>query len=194
MTHEIGRWFRRENEKKTRAWAAHLELTIRKQPGRTVYRISDQSGGSVAVESMGEAREMLQRVGDEKEWGARQPAGMRESPVARVTAATELGPPSNMLAALEEGGNMLTKTADDFERISIRTRADAIRSAAAVLKYRDIQIQAAELVMSAERQIAFANPAKPVGRPREDVVPEEQVIRPPGLGESMVRDLRCATR
>ena len=61
---------------------------------------------------------------------------------------------------LDIAKHALAKATDDWERIKIRDIAQVALEAAAILKRRDIQIQAANLVQEAERAIAKANPPK----------------------------------
>ena len=91
----------------------------------------------------------------------------------------DAGAACEMCAALEQARTLLAVAADDFERISARSRSDAIRAACGVLAYRDIEIAVAEVLMAAERRIAFANPGIPAGELRKDVASEEQVIGHP---------------
>ena len=55
----------------------------------------------------------------------------------------------------------LVQCKDDFERLQVRDQAAALAAAACILKRKDIQVQCAELVQRAEREIAKANPAVP---------------------------------
>lgn len=64
---------------------------------------------------------------------------------------------------LDAARTALAAARDDFARIRIRDTAAAYQAAAAVMKRRDIQVAAAELVADAERAIARANPPKPRG-------------------------------
>ena len=74
---------------------------------------------------------------------------------------------SNALATAESLNIRLTLASEnlasvrtDFERIQIRDMARAVEAASAILKRKDIQVQAANLVQDAERAIVKANPPK----------------------------------
>ena len=54
----------------------------------------------------------------------------------------------------------LAAAAHDWQRVQIRDNARAIEAAAAILKRKDIQVQAANLVQEAERAIAKATPSQ----------------------------------
>ena len=55
----------------------------------------------------------------------------------------------------------LASATDDFERLQVRDAARVVYAAAAILKRRDVQVQAANLVMDAERAVVKANPPMP---------------------------------
>ena len=67
---------------------------------------------------------------------------------------------------LDKARHALAQATDDFQRVEIRDHAKAVAEAAEVLKRKDIQVQAANLVQDAERAIAKANPPKQRGGDR----------------------------
>ena len=91
------------------------------------------------------------------------------------TALQRASPESKALViGIERVYVALRDARNDFERLIVRDKAQAIVAAAAVLKRRDIQTEASILVASAEREIAKANPP----------IPPEQ--RSPGRGGNTV--------
>ncbi len=91
------------------------------------------------------------------------------------TALQRASPESNALViGVERAYVALRDARNDFERLIVRDKAQAIAAAAEVLKRRDIQTEASILVASAEREIAKANPP----------IPPEQ--RSPGRGGNTV--------
>ena len=75
------------------------------------------------------------------------------------TALQRASPESNALViGVERAYVALRDARNDFERLIVLGRAQAIAAAAAVLKHRDIQTEASLLVSSAEREIHKANP------------------------------------
>ena len=79
-----------------------------------------------------------------------------------------------LVIGVERAYVALRDARNDFERLIVRDKAQAIAAAAEVLKRRDIQTEASILVASAEREIAKANPP----------IPPEQ--RSPGRGGNTV--------
>ena len=71
-----------------------------------------------------------------------------------------------LVIGVERAYVALRDARNDFERMIVRGKAQAIAAAAAVLKRRDIQTEASMLVSSAEREIAKANPPQQ-GRRRD---------------------------
>lgn len=61
-------------------------------------------------------------------------------------------------AKLDVARRALAEATEDWQRIEIRDYARAVAAATAILKRKDIQVQAANLVQDAERAIAKANP------------------------------------
>ena len=61
-------------------------------------------------------------------------------------------------AKLDVARRALAEATEDWQRIDIRDYARAVAAATAILKRKDIQVQAANLVQDAERAIAKANP------------------------------------
>ena len=91
------------------------------------------------------------------------------------TALQRASPESKALViGVERAYVALRDARNDFERLIVRDKAQAIAAAAEVLKRRDIQTEASILVASAEREIAKANPP----------IPPEQ--RSPGRGGNTV--------
>ena len=85
----------------------------------------------------------------------------------------------------------LAECRDDFERIQVRDQAAALAAAACILKRKDIQVQCAELVQRAEREVAKANPPKTrqeTGRGKKLALPEGE------LSGKDVRNIRAAHR
>jgi len=80
----------------------------------------------------------------------------------------------------------LAEATNDFQRLQIRDVAKAVAAAAKILEHREIQVQAANLVMDAERAIAKANPPNVIGRPKKVIVEnndfsEEPAVKPNDL-------------
>ena len=61
-------------------------------------------------------------------------------------------------AKLDVAQRALAEATDDWQRVDIRDYARAVAAATAILKRKNIQVQAANLVQDAERAIAKANP------------------------------------
>ena len=79
---------------------------------------------------------------------------------------------------LDRAHTALARASTDFERIRIRDQSKAVEAAAAILKRRDIQVQASVLVQRAEREIAKANPPKTrteTGRGHKLVLREHEI-------------------
>ena len=72
----------------------------------------------------------------------------------------------NLPAKLDVAKRALAEATDDWQRIDIRDYAKAVQAASEVLKRKDIQVQAANLVMDAERAIAKSNPPMSVSEQR----------------------------
>ncbi len=78
------------------------------------------------------------------------------------TALQRASPESKALViGVERAYVALRDARNDFERLIVRDKAQAVVAAAEVLKRRDIQTEASILVASAEREIAKANPPIP---------------------------------
>ena len=106
------------------------------------------------------------------------------------TALQRASPESKALViGVERAYVALRDARNDFERLIVRDKAQAIVAAAAVLKRRDIQTEASILVASAERAIAAANPPQQAGRPKAG---EESVIPDHGLSRDSIRQIRQA--
>lgn len=73
--------------------------------------------------------------------------------------------PASITTQLDSGRRALAIARDDFERLRVRDVAKALEAAANILKHKDIQVEAASLVMDAEREIAKASPSKQGQRP-----------------------------
>ena len=71
-----------------------------------------------------------------------------------------------LVIGVERAYVALRDARNDFERLIVRDKAQAVAAAAAVLKRRDIQTEASILVAAAEREIAKANPPQQ-GRRRD---------------------------
>ena len=108
------------------------------------------------------------------------------------TALQRASPESKaLIIGVERAYAALRDVRNDFERLIVRDKAQAIAAAAAVLKRRAIQTEASILVASAEREIAKANPPIPPeqrspGRGGNTVPPEN------GIPQSTVRKIRMA--
>ena len=113
--------------------------------------------------------------GDGQDWGA-----------GKVTVWQGEDGPSSIIVALDNGRRALTEARDDFERLRVRDAAKAYAAAAEVLKRRDVQVVASELVQDAERAIVKANPPNPPGRGKT-VSLKHGFIEP-----SVVRHMRSA--
>ena len=66
--------------------------------------------------------------------------------------------PAGVIAQLDRARHALAECRTDFERLRIRDNAKAVQEAARILERRDIQQQAARLVLDAEFAIKQANP------------------------------------
>lgn len=103
---------------------------------------------------------------------------------------------NTIVQSLNAAGLALESATNDFERIQIRDNAKAVEAASAILKRKDIQVQAANLVQDAERAIAKANPPKPPedrgqGRKANHEIPNP-VIYEEHIAPTTIRDLRKA--
>lgn len=65
-----------------------------------------------------------------------------------------------IVTELDNARTALVNAKDDFERIQIRDQAKALEACAAVLKRKDIQVYAADIVRAAEEAMYDANPPK----------------------------------
>ena len=101
---------------------------------------------------------------------------------------------NTLVQSLNAAGLALESATNDFERIQIRDTAKAVEAASAILKRKDIQIQAANLVQGAERAIAKANPPNHGGKGTENKSCE--ISNPTTLEEPIpsgtIRDIRKA--
>ena len=106
------------------------------------------------------------------------------------TALQRASPESKALViGVERAYAALRDVRNDFERLIVRDKAQAIAVAAEVLKRRDIQTEASILVAAAERAIAKANPPQQ-GR-RTDL--ENNFVAPDNeVNTQLVRDIRFA--
>ncbi len=108
------------------------------------------------------------------------------------TALQRASPESKaLIIGVERAYVALRDARNDFERLIVRDKAQAIAAAAEVLKRRAIQTEASILVAAAEREIAKANPPIPPeqrspGRGGNTVPPEN------GIPQSTVRKIRQA--
>ena len=108
------------------------------------------------------------------------------------TALQRASPESKaLIIGVERAYVALRDARNDFERLIVRDKAQAIAAAAEVLKRRAIQTEASILVAAAEREIAKANPPIPPeqrspGRGGNTVPPEN------GIPLSTVRKIRQA--
>ena len=94
-----------------------------------------------------------------------------------------------LVIGVERAYVALRDARNDFERLIVRDKAQAIVAAAEVLKRRDIQTEASILVAYAERAIAAANPPQKAGRPKAG---KESVIPDHGLSRDSIRQIRQA--
>ena len=95
------------------------------------------------------------------------------------------------LPSLEDGYRALIQASDDFERLRIRDRAKAIEAAASVIKRKDVQVHAANLVATAEREIARANPPKPPG-PKDPLPRGADLSDDPPINSKVLSKIRSA--
>lgn len=100
----------------------------------------------------------------------------------------------NIPAMLAVAERALAEATDDWQRIEIRNHAKALEAAAAeILKYKHIQVQAANLVQDAERAIAKANPPNITGRPKKVVTPNNDFLESePVISKNNLRQIRLA--
>ena len=103
---------------------------------------------------------------------------------------------SSLPAKLDVASRALAEATEDWQRIDIRDYAKAVAAASEVLKRRDIQVQAANLMMNAERAIAKANPPPtPQWRRRAGLnqgVPQENTLSEPPVSPEAIRKMRQA--
>ena len=108
------------------------------------------------------------------------------------TALQRASPESRALViGIERVYVALRDARNDFERLIVRDKAQAIVAAAAVLKRRAIQTEASILVASAEREIAKANPPIPPEQ-RSPGRGGNTVLWGNGIPQSTVRKIRQA--
>ena len=90
---------------------------------------------------------------------------------------------SSLPAKLDVASRALAEATDDWQRIDIRDYAKAVAAASEVLKRKDIQVQAANLMMNAERAIAKANPPNHGGKgtPKINCVIQDNPVSPESL-------------
>ena len=89
---------------------------------------------------------------------------------------------------MTESGQALAEATTDFERIEIRDNAKKLQAISEILNRKDIQVQAANLVMTAERDVAKANPPKGRG----SAVEENTVTVSNTISTSNLRRMRQA--
>ena len=100
---------------------------------------------------------------------------------------------SSLPAKLDVASRALAEATEDWQRIDIRDYAKAVAAASEVLKRRDIQVQAANLMMNAERAIAKANPPKQGERTdKNNFVPQENEVETPPVSPEAIRKMRQA--
>ena len=102
----------------------------------------------------------------------------------------------NIPAKLDIARRALTEATEDWKRIEIRDYARAVAAATAILKHKDIQVQAANLVQDAERAIAKANPPNPGGKGtpnNSSVIPNNTTSETkPVISQPQLRQIRLA--
>lgn len=99
----------------------------------------------------------------------------------------------NIPAKLDIARRALAEVTEDWQRIKIRDYAKALEAAAAILKHKNIQVQAANLVQDAERAIAKANPPNITGRPKKVVTPNNDFLESePVISQNNLRQIRHA--
>ena len=86
-------------------------------------------------------------------------------------------------AKLDIARRALSEVTEDWQRIEIRNYAKAMAAAAAILNRKEIQVQAAILVMDAERTIVKANSAQQGKRTdkQDFVIPNHEVVKPDNM-------------
>ena len=117
----------------------------------------------------------------------------------------EKNAPQTLIEKLEVAQCALAAAADDFQRIDVRDYAKAVAAGAAILRHKDIQVRASNLIMDAERAIAKANPSmsrsesaskagKSGGRGRNSVVIENNtaIETQPAIRSETLRQIRQA--
>ena len=99
----------------------------------------------------------------------------------------------NIPAKLAVANRALAEATEDWQRIEIRDYAKALEAAAAILKHKHIQVQAANLVQDVERAIAKANPPNITGRPKKVVTPNNDFLESePVISQNNLRQIRQA--
>ncbi len=99
----------------------------------------------------------------------------------------------NIPAKLDIARRALAEATEDWQRIGIRDSARALEAAAEILKHKNIQVQAANLVQDAERAIAKANPPNITGRPKKVVTPNNDFLESePVISQNNLRQIRQA--
>ena len=94
---------------------------------------------------------------------------------------------------LSQARTHIEAATSDFERLRMRDEARAIQEAAKILQHREIQVQAAELVARAEREIHKANPPKPEGGPgrgKKTIATDNGFNEEKPLPQQTIRDIR----
>ena len=94
---------------------------------------------------------------------------------------------SNIAIKLNSASQALAQATSDFERIEIRDAARKLQAAAEILNRRDIQVRAAILIMTAERDVTKANPPEVGGRGNKGVPLQDGFVVP-----STLRNMRQA--
>ena len=111
----------------------------------------------------------------------------------QTTALQPIENNDNIPAKLEVAKQRLAEAIEDWQRLEIRDYAKAVAVAAEILKHKDIQVQAANLVQDAERAIAKANPPNVTGRPKKVVTPNNDFLESePVISQNNLRQIRQA--
>ena len=104
-------------------------------------------------------------------------------------ALVEEGESARALEAYLDGARMqLEQARSDFDRLKVRNVAAALEAAAAILKRKEIQVEASILVAEAEREIARSNPPKQGGRPKAGKIQDSESH----ISPDTIRDVRKA--
>ena len=108
---------------------------------------------------------------------------------------TSIEPERELPTKLDIAKQALADATENWQRVQIRDTARAVEAAAAILKRKDIQIQAANLVQEAERAIAKASPPQQGKRTdRKNFVIQNHEVPPdvPYITPQDVRQMRYA--